>query len=323
MTLAMRRLALALIALFGVVAASTADARTAPTSVASGTTVALGHMATGNGRMAQVTLWLPAGYARGHQRYRVLYVLDGAPVAPPAASLRRVAERRPLDLRTAAARLLADPQSGLDPAIIVGIALPDADRTAAYLPAPLIARMPADVRQQLAAATGEQAASDTYLGFIKDKLKAMIDRKYRTRADPAHTTIVGEGPGAVLALYALAEYPGTFGSAACLSLPWPLIADRTDVPVPRPDTLRAWAEYIVTRLGRPDGRRLWFGHGDQGPERTLGAYQSKLDIVLGGIGWQIDGELQSRVYSSTGSDNARYAARLDDMLGWLLKLPPQ
>jgi isoamylase len=56
-----------------------------------------------------------------------------------------------------------------------------------------------------------------YVAFLVDTLKPMIDRTFRTRADAAHTGIVGSSLGGLIAAYAFFARPDVFGLCGALS----------------------------------------------------------------------------------------------------------
>ena len=62
-----------------------------------------------------------------------------------------------------------------------------------------------------------QAGYADYGRFLAFELKPLMDRKYRTRPEPAHTAIMGSSLGGVVSLFCAWEYPDVFGMAACLS----------------------------------------------------------------------------------------------------------
>lgn len=52
---------------------------------------------------------------------------------------------------------------------------------------------------------------------LADGLKPFVDRTYQTRADPAHTAIVGSSHGGLAAFWIATRRPETFGNAGCMS----------------------------------------------------------------------------------------------------------
>lgn len=56
-----------------------------------------------------------------------------------------------------------------------------------------------------------------YLDFIATILKPYTDKNYRTQPDIQHTFIAGSSMGALVALYAIIQYPNVFGGAGIFS----------------------------------------------------------------------------------------------------------
>ncbi|WP_298221753.1 alpha/beta hydrolase-fold protein [Flavobacterium sp.] len=59
--------------------------------------------------------------------------------------------------------------------------------------------------------------ADQYLDFIVSTLKPEIDKKYRTKSDAKHTTIMGSSLGGLVSFYAILKYPKVFGKAGVFS----------------------------------------------------------------------------------------------------------
>jgi predicted alpha/beta superfamily hydrolase len=58
---------------------------------------------------------------------------------------------------------------------------------------------------------------EDYGRFLVDKLKPLIDGKYRTLTGPADTAVMGSSLGGVVSFYLGWEWPTVFGKVACLS----------------------------------------------------------------------------------------------------------
>lgn len=259
-----------------------------------------------------VTIWLPPGYEAGRRRYQVIYMNDGQNLFfPEKSGMNKVWAADRSVMRLVAAKRI-------EPAIIVGIWSPGKDRARTYGPAKLYAALPPDAAALAEGFMAGPNQSDAYLRFLVSELKPMVDRRYRTLADRAHTTIVGSSMGGLISLYAIAEYPKVFGQAGCLSTHWPLV-DPDKVGPARQDVMAVWARYLEDRLGRPAGRRLWFDHGDQTLDHFYGPWQAKIDDGMERLGWRRGRDFESRVYPGAAHEENAWAARLDDVLGWLLR----
>lgn len=258
-----------------------------------------------------VTIWLPPGYDRGRTRYGVVYMHDGQNVFLSAKS----GFEKAWEADKSLLRLIAAKQ--VDPVIIVAIWSPGAARARQYYPQAFYAAGPAWARAEVDRLFKGPIYSDAYLKFLTSELKPMVDRRYRTLADRDHTSIVGSSMGGLIALYAIAEYPQVFGSAGCLSTHWPL-SNPVITPAQRDELLALWGKYLTERLGPPEGRRIWFDHGDKTLDGFYGPWQSAIDARLVSIGWQPGRDMSTRLYQGGAHDEESWAARLDDVFGWLV-----
>ena len=165
------------------------------------------HTVTGDLRVAQgvlsprlsnrrdIFVYLPPSYSHTEQRYPVLYMHDGQNLFDNALSFAgewRVDET--MEQLSRERRLEA---------IVVGIPNMGEQRMDEYSPF------------HHAGLGGGQG--DVYLEFIVHTLKPIIDRDFRTRAEPAATGIMGSSMGGLISLYAFFRYPSVFGFAGVMS----------------------------------------------------------------------------------------------------------
>ena len=147
------------------------------------------------GNARDVRVYLPPSYARGQRRYPVLYLHDGQNVFDEATAFVKQ-EWRADEAAEALARIGKE-------LIIVGVDN-TSDRGSEYAPF----RAPMNDYT----ARGEQ-----YVAFLVKTLKPMIDAKYRTLPDAAHTALAGSSLGGLITVYAALSQPGIFGFAAAFS----------------------------------------------------------------------------------------------------------
>lgn len=258
-----------------------------------------------------VTVWLPPGYDAGRRRYGVVYMQDGQNVFFPARSgFNKVWAADKAVLRLVAARRIA-------PVIIVAVDHPGAARYRQYFPQRLYEMADPAVRRALDAQVKGPITGDAYLDFLTRDLKPLIDRTYRTRADPADTAVIGSSMGGLISCYAFVERPRVFGRAACVSTHW-LLAMPDELP-PGADVLGLWKQYLAAHLGRPAGRRLWMDHGTETLDANYGPWQDAIDADLVALGWRKGRDFESRTYPGAAHEENAWAARLPDMLAWLLR----
>lgn len=149
------------------------------------------------GRARRVWVYLPPGYATSRRRYPVLYLQDGQNVFDAATSFAgEWGVDESLDSLAAA---------GDRGAIVVAVDHGGDRRLDEYDPW-------RNADPKLGGGEG-----DAYVAFLVESLKPWIDRRYRTRRDPAHTGVMGSSMGGLIALYAALKRPDVFGRAGVFS----------------------------------------------------------------------------------------------------------
>lgn len=136
-----------------------------------------------------IIIWLPPGYYKDkYKRYPVLYMQDGQNIIDPATSSFGYDWR----IDEVADSLIK--VNKIKKIIIVGIYC-TSDRGLEY----------------------GGSKSDEYMKFIVDKLKPLIDKKYRTKSDRKNTAVAGSSLGGTISFMLLWNYPDIFSAAACMS----------------------------------------------------------------------------------------------------------
>jgi predicted alpha/beta superfamily hydrolase len=146
----------------------------------------------GGGR--SLLVYTPASYARGDNRYPVIYMQDGQNLFDPATSFAG-------DWGLKGALAWAS-RRGVE-AIVVGIPNRGNARIDEYTP--------------FADPKVGGGAGERYLDYIVDTVKPLIDERFRTLPDPGHTGIGGSSLGGLISLYAYFRRPDVFGFTAALS----------------------------------------------------------------------------------------------------------
>ena len=259
----------------------------------------------------RVTIWLPPGYDAGKGRYGVVYMHDGQNLFDRKRSgFDKVWAADKSVLRLVAAHRIA-------PVIIVGVDEPGAARYRQYFPQALYAIASPKLRADIDTSAKGPLTGDAYLRFLTEELKPLIDRTYRTRRDPAHTAVVGSSMGGLMSCYALVERPKIFGRAGCVSTHWPLTFGLTLLADDERPTV--WKTYLTQHLGKPTGRRFWMDHGDKTLDAAYPAWQPLIDQDVAALGWKRGRDFESRMYPGAAHEENAWAARLDDIFGWLLQ----
>ncbi|NJC04278.1 putative alpha/beta superfamily hydrolase [Sphingomonas kaistensis] len=259
-----------------------------------------------------VTVWLPLGYDRAPgRRYPVLYMHDGQNVFfPKRSGFNKVWAADKAALKLIAAREVA-------PFMIVAVDHPGAPRYLRYFPTRVANP---EFAKGIAGFAKGKLAGDDYLTFLAGTLKPRIDRDYRTRPQPRFTAVAGSSMGGLISLYALTERADIFGKAAAVSTHSPLVDPGLLTQQPQmAEMVKAdWRRYVASRLGAPRGRKLWMDHGTETLDAGYAPYQAVLDESVASAGWMRGKDFESRVYKGTAHEENAWAARLPEILGWLL-----
>jgi glycosidase/predicted alpha/beta superfamily hydrolase len=249
-----------------------------------------------------VEVWLPPGYAtHPAERYPVVYMHDGQNVFDPATSFGGV----DWGADETMTRLIRERK--VRPAIVVAV-WNTTKRYQEYMPEkPLAGTTTHSTGFGQTFQTGE-IISDEYLRFLVTELKPFVDRTYRTRPGRADTFTIGASMGGLIAAYAMAEYPGVFGGAACLSTGWP-VADGA----------------VIGYLGRhapdPGTHRLYFDVGTATLDSLLAPWQPRADSALHAAGY-VDGKSYlSKTFPGAEHNERAWRVRLEIPLRFLLGGP--
>lgn len=259
-----------------------------------------------------VDVWLPADHGPG-KRYQVLYLHDGQNLFDG----RHAFGGKPWQADVAVQRAV---QSGrLADTLIVGIWNAGVERYAEYYPEKFLAFAPEAARREyVEQASNGRSKADAYLRFIVEELKPAIDRRYSTRPGPESTTVLGSSMGGLISLYALAEYPQVFGAAGGLSTHWvgrPTAWGRERV---RNAALPLAAmTYLSRQLPRAGRHRLYSDRGDDWLDSLYAPAHRLLAEVLRDQGYTA-ADAATPVFDGTGHNEADWAARLEDVLVFLM-----
>ena len=124
---------------------------------------------------------------------------------------------------------------------------------------------------------------------------------------------MGSSIGGLISLYAISNYPETFGGAACLSTHWPVdLKDRYPI---LGETL---VDYFTKQLPNPENHRIYFDHGTEGLDRFYGKYQEKMDQAMLSVGYEKGENWESIIFEGADHNEKSWRARLDRPLQFLL-----
>jgi enterochelin esterase-like enzyme len=209
--------------------------------------------------------------------------------------------------------------------LVEGIDSAGLDRSREYAPQLALERLAPEARRHGLGPEGAPLLGEAFLRFLVEELKPFVDGRYRTRPGRAHTHAMGSSLGGLVSLYALVRYPKVFGSAAALSLHWPIaLGPGMLEPEPSPETLAmadaflAWLEESLPRAGH---HRLYFDHGDQTLDALYGPFQARMNEIARRKGYGAR-DYRAEGFPGASHDEAAWRARLAGPLAFLLSRKP-
>jgi enterochelin esterase-like enzyme len=264
-----------------------------------------------------VDIWLPPGYS-DRQKYAVLYMQDGQMLFDADVTW----NKQEWQADEVAARLMATGRTR--PFIIVGVHNAGTARNSEYFPQKTFDALPKKRQEQVLSMSKQDGSplfnapfsGDAYLKFLVSELKPYVDRHYSVQPEASATALMGSSRGGLISLYAMMEYPETFGSAACLSSHWPIKYDMDDNPYP--DQL---LDYMKENLPDPANHRLYFDYGTATLDALYPPLQAKADAVLREKGYSA-GNWQTRAFPGAEHSEKAWAERLDIPLLFLFGVGP-
>jgi len=155
--------------------------------------------------------------------------------------------------------------------------------------------------------------SDDYLRFLVNELKPFIDRNFPTLRNRSNTYIMGSSMGGLISLYAICEYPGIFGGAACLSTH--LSGMFTNQKNPFPKVL---IEYLSKNIPNKREHRFYFDHGTTTLDSLYGSHQVCVDSVFRSKGFSGE-NFQSLTFPGESHTETAWKKRLQIPVLFLLK----
>ncbi len=248
-----------------------------------------------------IDTWLPEGFnPEGNVRYNVIYAHDGQNLFDATTTW----NGQSWEIDRTLSRLI---DSGkVPPTIVVGIHSDAATRVADLMPqkaidGPALAAIIDQVKLH-----GRPVRGDAYAAFMTETLKPRVDSIYPTLPDMDHTAVMGSSMGGLMSVYALCEYPDTYGTALCLSTHW--IGGRGA----EEEFCDAMCRYLIDRLPVADGRhRLYFDHGTATLDASYGPYHDRVMDVVRGKGYRPDTrEFVTRVFPGDAHEENSWARRV-------------
>jgi predicted alpha/beta superfamily hydrolase len=251
----------------------------------------------------EVDVWLPPGYdEHPGERFPVVYMTDGQNIFNPATAYGGSS----WEVDRALERMIASGRTR--GAIVVGIWNMGQGRMAEYMPRKAVPSGDIKDVANIFGPPSRPITSDSFLGFVVGELKPYVDRTYRTEPGPGHTFIMGSSMGGLISAYAVAEYPGVFGGAACLSTHWPA-GDGAVIA------------YLRDHLPDPATHRIYFDHGTQTLDAGYAPFQERMDAAMTARGYVQGVSWISRVFPGDDHSERSWRARVEIPLAFLLGAP--
>lgn len=249
----------------------------------------------------EVDVWLPPGYdTNPAESYPVIYMHDGQNLFDSATSFGGV----PWAVDQAMLRLIAAGKTR--GAIIVGIWNTGLGRFPEYMPGKAVSgdRVPLHIAGG-PDIPAQAIQSDAYLKFLVEEVKPWIDRTYRTKPDAPNTFVMGSSMGGLISAYALAEYPGVFGGAGCVSTHWPAGDGAVIV-------------YLAKHLPKAGAHKLYFDFGTATLDAAYAPYQQRMDAVMRKLGYTAGRDWLTKEFPGAEHSEKSWRARVETPLSFLL-----
>ena len=215
-----------------------------------------------------IDVWVPDN-SNLNDPFAVLYMHDGQNIFESEYSFNRISWKVDETL----SYLINNYK--ISPCIVVGIWNTE-KRFQEFIPfKPFLNYLPQSTNEVLI-----NSISDDYLRFIVFELKPFIDNNFNTLKDRDNTFISGSSLGGLVSIYAICEYPETFGGAACLSTHWPFSIIQSD-----PLMFNAITDYLKANLPSPLTHKIYFDRGTETLDSLYVSYQSEVDRIMKEAGY--------------------------------------
>jgi predicted alpha/beta superfamily hydrolase len=258
-----------------------------------------GNFPSRNTDARNIDVWLPPGYVNNtNQRYAVLYVHDGQNLFDSKDSMSRVE----WGLDEMMTRLTNE--NRIRKTIVVAI-WTTPRRMHEFMPQKSFDKAVVYSKSKRRRSVYTNSGSDDYLRFIVRELKPFIDERYRTLPGRENTFIMGSSMGGLMSLYAISEYPKTFGGAACLS---------TQFALAKGVILR----YMEKRLAPPKNHKIYFDVGTKTLDKDNAPYQLRADAIMRRKGYQESVNWITRTFAGEEHSERAWRKRVDIPLVFLL-----
>lgn len=263
-----------------------------------------------------VDVWTPEGYpaADGH-RYPVIYMHDGQNLFDATTSW----NRQSWEMDSVTGKLIAGGE--IEAPVIVGVHSVTQTRLGDLMPENALKFIKEENPSQGLSdfVNANPIRGNAYAAFIVKTLKPMMDSTYRLTASADSTFLMGSSMGGLMSVYAMSEYPETFGAAACLSTHWIGTVDGD------PSFANAMHDYLAASLPRDGRHRLYFDHGTISLDSLYGPANERMVRLAESLGYSLSPagpssrpSLDNFIDEGAGHEEHYWAARVARPLRFLL-----
>lgn len=258
-----------------------------------------------------IDVWLPIDYSPS-KKYSVLYMNDGQDLFDPSVDARKPE----MEIDETITRLVKEGK--LKNTIAIGIYNVASDRSEDYLPQKPIENLPKKMRDSMlnvvrAFDKSFKINSDNYLKFLTQEVKPYIDATYSTKLDFKETYIGGASMGGLISMYAVCEYPETFGGAICMSTHWV-----GGIPTPGNPLPEQFFNYIKENLPSPDTHKFYFDFGTNGLDRYYTQYEDDVNELFVTNGFNNSGIFRNIKFQDGNHNVESWRPRFPDALEMML-----
>lgn len=260
------------------------------------------------GDTVTVDVWTPEGYNPADTaRYPVIYMHDGQNLYDASTTW----NKQSWEMDSVTSALVA--QGVIEAPVIVGVHSVDSTRIGDLMPQKTCDYNPALAEVLDAYFPGMEMRGDAYASFIATTLKELVDSAYAVRTDMESTSVMGSSMGGLMSIYAMSEYPATFGGAGCLSTHWVGTLDGN------PAFPEAMTAYLAEKLPRDGRHKLYLDHGTESIDSLYGPWNDRVIELANSLGYKTPGTLETFTDEGASHEERYWAARVHRPLQFLLK----
>lgn len=262
-----------------------------------------------------VDVWVPNGYS-SDIKYSVLYMHDGQMLFDSTNTW----NKSEWGVDETISQLID--QKKIKPTIVVGIWHNSTTRHSDYFPRKPFDLLPQSTQDSLLKDAvrpngthifNNGIQSDNYMRFIVEELKPFVDSNFSTNSSQQTTFIAGSSMGGLISLYAICEYPGVFGAAACLSTHWTGVYKAENNPIPG-----VILDYLKSNTPNPHTHHLYFDYGTETLDALYEPFQLRADTILLNRGYDSN-SLKTLKFNGKDHSEQSWKERLAIPLEFLLK----